>query len=88
MITLVPGGPSGVAIKLKAPCSWAYAESLLLMVDVRSRLRVMVAWSMRRSHRCLGNDGSHEHRVEMKWFLKVRIARSAALARCWLGGTI
>ena len=34
----------------------------------------------------MGNSGSSVAKPEMKWFLNVRIARSAALVLCMLGG--
>ena len=80
--TRVPGGPIGVRLKSNTPLSCAYAESFGLMRDPRNKFRVVRAWGKRRSHRRNGSSGSVLQRMAIKWFLKVRIARSAALRRC------
>jgi hypothetical protein len=58
-----------------------------LIRDVRRRFRVIVAWGTSLSHRCIGKLGSVVARPAMKWFLNVRMARSAAFARWTPGGT-
>ena len=47
----------------------------------------MMLWGMSLSHRLMGNAGSVLQSVAMKWFLKVRMARSAAFRRWTSGGT-
>ena len=46
----------------------------------------MVACGRRQSHRCMGKFLSVEQRPAMKWFLKVRMAHSAALHQCICSG--
>ena len=87
-ITFTPGGASGVLLKSKAPIKEWQADSCGCALDAHNRLMVVVACSMRSSHRCIGKSGCVEHKPAMKWFLKARVARSAAF-RLWLqGGTI
>ena len=71
----------GVLLKSYCPQTWAYAESFGLMRDPRRRLSVQVACGSRRSHRWMGKFGSVVHSPAIRWFLKVRMARSAALRR-------
>lgn len=47
----------------------------------------MAAWVKSSDHRFIGNCGLTEHSPAMKWFLNVRMARSAALRLCTCGGT-
>ena len=56
------------------------------MREPRSKLRVMSACGRSFSHRIKGKSGSVLQRPAMKWFLKVRMARSAALRRWMWGG--
>ena len=44
------------------------------------------AWSRSLSHSLIGKSGGHDANPARKWFLKVRIARSAALRRWMYGG--
>jgi hypothetical protein len=53
----------------------------------RNRFKVRMACGSNRSHSDKGKFESTVQRMETKWFLKVLIARSAALARCSFGGT-
>ena len=78
-MTLVPGGASGVLLKSNAPYSWAYAERFGLRWEARSRLRVRSACGSKQSHSVRLKPGSVPQSVAMKWFLKVRMARSAAV---------
>ena len=80
--TRVPGGPIGVRLKSNALLSCAYAESFGLMRDPCNKFRVVRASGKRQSHSRNGNSGSVLQRMAIKWFLKARIARSAALRRC------
>ena len=63
------------------PSGCACAERRGFKRDGRNKFDVVVACSMRLSHRFIGNAGSVEHGPAIKWFLKVRIALSAALRR-------
>ena len=85
--TCWPGGASGVRLKSNVPYSWAHAERFGLMRLPLSKLSVISAWGMRRSHRSRGNWGSVLHKPAMKWLLNVLMARSAAFRRCMCGGT-
>ena len=58
--TLVPGGTRGVAFKSKFPLMAAWAERIGFVREERSRLRVITAWGMRRSHSWDGKLGSQE----------------------------
>ena len=58
MRTWVPGGPSGVRLKSKAPCSWAWAERAGLTREPLRRLRVMRACSRSRSQSFKGKAES------------------------------
>ena len=78
---LVPGGAIGVLLKSKLPWSWLQAERFGLMREVRSKLSVMTAWGRSLSQRYSGKFLSVLQRPAMKWFLKVRMARSAAFRR-------
>ena len=73
----VPGGARGVLLKSKAPLSCAPAESRELVIYGQIRFKVRVAWDRRRSHRCSGKSGSQLVIPEIRWSLKVWIARSA-----------
>jgi hypothetical protein len=84
--TRIPGGASGVRLKSKSPCTCAYAERCAWRRLDRSRLRVCRACGRSRSHKFMGKSGGTELRPAMKWFLNVRMARSAAFRRCTCGG--
>ena len=74
-------------MKSKLPKRQAWAESLGWRLEERRWFRVMSHWGRRRSHSLSGKFGSQEQRPAMKWFLKVWMARSAALRRWLWGGT-
>jgi len=82
-----PGGPMGVASKLKGPLKCSQAEISGWRQDWRRRLTVNSACGRSRSHRFFGNVGSVPARIAMKCALNVRIARSALLRLCMSGGT-
>ena len=84
---LVPNGAMGVRLKSCGPLSMASADMRGFNLDGLSKFSVMFVWSMRRSHSCKGKRGSRPHKIDMKWFFHVRIARSAALALWRWGGT-
>jgi hypothetical protein len=81
MMTFVPGGAMGVLL------SCASAGSRGLIRQDRKRLSVVVAWSMRWHQRWSGKSGSVVASVATKWSFHVAIACSAALWRCYGGGT-
>ena len=76
---LVPGGASGVALKSWVPLICSCADRFGLICDMCSIFKVSSAWSSRRHHKRNGKFLSTEHKPLMKWFLKVRMARLAAL---------
>lgn len=82
-----PAGPNGVASKLKGPKRSSHAESEGLQWLARRRFSVSSACGMSRSHRSAGKVGAVPARMDRKWALNVRIARSAAFRRCTCGGT-
>ena len=56
----MPGEARGVVLKSKFPLMAEWAESLGFVREKRSRLRVITAWGMRRSHSWEGKLGSQE----------------------------
>ena len=58
--TLVPGGARGVVLKSKFLLMAAWAKSLGFVQKELSRLRVMTAWGIRRSHYWEGKLGLQE----------------------------
>jgi hypothetical protein len=75
------GGARGLWLKSKLPFRQAYADSLGWRREEQSKLRMMSAWGMRRSHSVSGNLGSHVASPEQKWIFQVWMALSAALRR-------
>ena len=55
-----PGGTKGVEEKSRSPKIYAYTERLGLYHAVRSRFRMILAWSIKRSHSDSGKLGSHD----------------------------
>ena len=76
---LVPGGARGVSLKSKSPNESAWADFRGFILDVRSKFSVKVACSSNLCHWEMGKCGSALHSPVIKWFLNVRMARSAAL---------
>ena len=62
----VPGGASGVLSKLNSPSRTAYAESLLLHLALRNKLRVISACGRNSHHSWSGNCGCAVHKLEIK----------------------
>ena len=83
----VPGGPIYVRLKLKFPCTWAYADRLGFMRNRLSRLSVVRVCGRILSQRLIGKFLCVLHDPAMKWFLKVWIARLAAFCQYTCGGT-
>ena len=77
----MPSDANGVLVKSRSPLICAYADNDWLIRDPRRRLRVIVDWRIIKYHKSIGKAGSVEARPARKWFLNVRIARSAALRR-------
>ena len=84
---MVPGGANGDLLKSKLPNKYAQADKFGLTLELRSKFRVNSAWVTNLSHSRNGKSGSQVAKPAKKRFLKVRIARSAALRLCWCGGT-
>ena len=66
IVTLVPRGSSGARSWLNTPKSWSCAESLGLILDLRSMSSVCTACGMRRHHKHFGKAESHPANVAMK----------------------
>jgi hypothetical protein len=84
-----PGGPIGVASKLKGLLRHSHVEIFGLYCDCRNKLRVNSIWGRSTSQRNFGKLGSTPARTERKcaFTFPVLIARSRALCRCISGGT-
>ena len=83
-----PGGCRGWAAKSMGNLySPAQAEMVGSGVHGRKWLREISAAGRRSSQRSGGKSGWVEEKVEMRWFLPVRIHRSATSVRCTPGGT-
>ena len=63
---LHPAGANGVALKSKLPLMMEYADSLGCIWDRLRKLRVIIAWGMRRSHPVAGKHGSVPDKMEIK----------------------
>jgi hypothetical protein len=87
MVTAVPGGAIGWASKSYAPLVPSHADILGCAGHGRSRLTVISACSKSSFHAHMGKLGSTPAIRAIKWFLNVRIARSALFLLCWCGGT-
>ena len=85
--TLVPGGAIVVALKLNLPNISAYAEREGLRLADLNKLMVLLQCGRSRSHYLEGNFGSQVYNSGIRWFLYVRMARSAALRRYIYGCT-
>ncbi len=85
--TWEPGGASGWLLKSWFPLTMACADSLGFNLELLSRFKVRSACAISRSHSLIGNACGRDANPARKWFLNVRIARSAAFLRCWAGGT-
>ena len=82
----MPGGARDVLSKLNAPKRYACAESFGFNLAERTRFKESSAYGRSLSHSAHGYFGSQVARHAKKWFLKDRIARSAAFRRCMCGG--
>ena len=66
----------------------AYAETVGVAFDCRSRFRVISVCGSSLSHKWSGNDSAVPASTLRKWDLKLRMATSAAFRRWHPGGTI
>ena len=87
IMILVPGGVSGVQLKLKMLISFSWAERFGLMMDLYIRFRVIVAWSNSLYQSWNVKYGFTLHNLEIKWFFNVHISHSSALRLFMFGGT-
>ena len=84
--SFVPGGARGVQLKSKVPLSCASVESRGLIIDGQRRFKVRVVWERTLSQRCSGKTGSQLVMPEIRWSLKVYMARWAEFVLCRCGG--
>jgi hypothetical protein len=79
--------PERLLVEVKRP--WKYSQALIrgLRVDRQRRLRVSSACGRSKSQRYGGNTVSTPARIDRKWLLNVRMARSARFLQCMSGGT-
>ena len=83
----MPGGASGVALKLNSPKIYVYEEIVEFKQDDLRRFSVIFACSINLSHSAKGKFGLTLARPALKWFLKVWIDLSNKF-RLWVyGGT-
>lgn len=75
----MPGGAKGVAFKSKFPNNAACTESDGFLLENQMRFRVKLYCSISLFHSDARNLVSKECKSVIRWFLKVRIARSVAL---------
>ena len=87
MSTLIPGGAIGVLLKSYGPLNCAQADSFGFILDPRSRFSVNSACGKSLSHIGSGKLEGVVQKLEMRWFVAVWIARSAAFAWWLWGGT-
>ena len=66
---------------------YAQVEILGFILELWSRLMVNSVCAKSLSHSYKGKSGWHVANPASKWVLNVHIAHSAALRRCWYGGT-
>ena len=83
----VPNGASSVALTLKDPSGWEYADMFGFNLEGRSKLRVNSTWCSKRHQYWRGNFSSVLPSHTMKWFLKVLLERSAQFLRYCFRGT-
>ena len=79
-----PNRGSGI---VKCSIEKSHADLVMLRVDCRKKLRVVLVWGMRWSHRNFGKSDAIPARMDKKCALMVRIARSEALHLWMSGGT-
>ena len=82
MMTRHPSGMMGVASKSKGLLKYSQDKMIGLRVACWKILRISSDCSRRRSHRYFGKALSMPTRIARKWYLKVRMVRSAVLRQC------
>ncbi len=82
-----PCGVDGVGGEVELPAVDAVPGRKGRVEGEKSQLRVSIVRGKRAGQRLGGKDTCADNRVARKWFLVVRIDRSAGLVRCWKGGT-
>ena len=88
IITLVPGGTTGLFLKYPLTSNAICAESFGYYLAGHNRLNVIWDYFRRRHHRRISNIFPTPHIPTMKWFLHVQMDRSAAFIHSIWGGTI
>ena len=63
---LVPGGASGVLLKSKFPCKYAYTDSFGLVLDDCNRFNVISTYTNSLNHRYMGNCRSMDANPKIK----------------------
>ena len=79
MSALVPTGANGVLLKLNCPSNTAYAESLGLTCETRSKFKVSCPCSINWHQSWIGQVGSRVPMPDSQCSFHVCIAHSAAL---------
>ena len=78
-VFFVPEGINGVTLKLNFLHSIVYDDNDGLRREDRRKLSVIAVCCISLSQAGAGTMVSQEHKPAIKWFLNVRIARSATL---------
>lgn len=86
MVALVPIGHQGTLLKSWTPSRTWYAETFGCTLEVRNMFNESCACGMNLLHMAAGQSLSIVQNPAMRWFLKVWMARSAALT-LWLCGS-
>jgi hypothetical protein len=73
MITIVPGGTTGVALKSTDPSNCSYVDSFGLIRDALMRFNVVSACGSNLHHKEIGQYRSVDANPAMKWSLNVLI---------------
>lgn len=85
---LIPGGAIRCLLKSYWPGRYTSTEIFWLILVGCNILRVRIACSSNLFHNFSRQLGSTELTPAIKWFLNVRMVRSAAFLQCTCGGTI
>ena len=86
MITLVPGGTSGVALKSNISWGYTWADSLGFTLEFRKIFRVRTDCGMIRSHSYAVNLVSVLYKPK-QYILQALLAHSVAFSLWMCGGT-
>ena len=77
----------GILLQSNTPFRQSFEDSLGLIWEGLRKLRVVMASGRHLHHRWSENSGCNVDMPEMKWFLKLSMAFSAALTLFIQGGT-